>query len=164
MATLRVSVDNETEQWAQHAEIEIRFAKDFWCDRLPISFEHFSMSSFSGTVLKRVTNNDQLNPFLDIFVEPIRTFRHDYGRGFVQTFTLPHHRSVIVVRICTLMNTAKLNPRGYLHHIRTNTNTAGMKEADDIFIHYQEQARAGQLRFRRWPMRAVSDAYNQVSL
>ena len=31
----------------------------------------------------------------------------------------------------------------------------GRLEADKIFIEYQQQATAGELKFRRWPLRSV---------
>jgi hypothetical protein len=30
-----------------------------------------------------------------------------------------------------------------------------MQDADNIFIEYQQQATAGELKFRRWPLRSV---------
>jgi hypothetical protein len=30
----------------------------------------------------------------------------------------------------------------------------GRLEADDIFVEYQQQATAGELKFRRWPLRS----------
>jgi len=51
-----------------------------------------------------------------------------------------------------------MDGRGFIHHIRS-VNALGMSEADDVFLQYQQQASTGQLKFRRWPMRAVSDIY-----
>ena len=44
--------------------------------------------------------------------------------------------------------------RGMIHHIQPGT-PLGRLEADDIFIEYQQQATAGELKFRRWPLRSV---------
>ena len=44
--------------------------------------------------------------------------------------------------------------RGKIHHIQPGT-PLGRLEADDIFIEYQQQATAGELKFRRWPLRSV---------
>ena len=44
--------------------------------------------------------------------------------------------------------------RGTIHHIQPGT-PLGRLEADDIFIEYQQQATAGELKFRRWPLRSV---------
>ena len=38
----------DTSKWIKMADIDIRSADDLWCDRLPISFEYFQMSSVSG--------------------------------------------------------------------------------------------------------------------
>ena len=35
------------------------------------------------------------------------------------------------------------------------TNPLSNQEADTIFREYQEQSESGQLKFRRWPLRAV---------
>ncbi|KAF8904411.1 hypothetical protein CPB84DRAFT_1814416 [Gymnopilus junonius] len=45
--------------------------------------------------------------------------------------------------------------RAKIHHIQSG-NRLGHKDADDIFHEYQIQAASGKLKFRRWPMRAVS--------
>ena len=93
--------------------------------------------------------------FPDIIPEPLYSFRHDDGRGLVQTFSLPLNRSVSLYMATFLKFIQVLLLRGKIHHIRAS-NLNGMKEADDIFVQYQEQAKTGQLKFRRWPMRAVS--------
>lgn len=33
----------------------------------------------------------------DFIPVPIRTFRHESGRGVIQTFTLPYNRSVFII-------------------------------------------------------------------
>ena len=48
--------------------------------------------------------------------------------------------------------------RGKIHHIQPGT-PLGRVEADDIFIEYQEQATAGELKFRRWPLRSVRNLH-----
>ncbi|KAH6913886.1 hypothetical protein BKA70DRAFT_1557921 [Coprinopsis sp. MPI-PUGE-AT-0042] len=43
--------------------------------------------------------------------------------------------------------------RGFLHHIRSNSPSSKIL-ANDIFDQYQKDANEGDLKFRRWPMRA----------
>ncbi|PPQ68046.1 hypothetical protein CVT25_014507 [Psilocybe cyanescens] len=75
-----------------------------------------------------------LNPISEITQLAPRSYRHDRGRGMVQTFVMPHHSAKI-------------------HHIQPG-NVLGRQEADSIFLDYQVQASNGNLKFRRWPMRA----------
>ncbi|TCD66726.1 hypothetical protein EIP91_001019 [Steccherinum ochraceum] len=60
---------------------------------------------------------------------------YNYGRGFSQfvTFTLPEHR-------------------GHIHCIFSAP--FGNLEADKILALYQEEAKSGHLKFRRWPLRS----------
>ncbi|KAF8813860.1 hypothetical protein BYT27DRAFT_7334882 [Phlegmacium glaucopus] len=75
-----------------------------------------------------------INKISKIEQQPIRGFRHEKGMGNIQSFILP----------CG---------RGTIHHIQPGT-PLGRLEADDIFIEYQQQATAGVLNFRRWPLRS----------
>ncbi|KAF8973055.1 hypothetical protein BDZ97DRAFT_1648790 [Flammula alnicola] len=77
-----------------------------------------------------------LNAISDITQSSSASFIHEGGRGLIHSFILPERR-------------------GRIHHIQSGTPN-GWKEADDIFLEYQKQASSGTLRFRRWPMRAVS--------
>jgi hypothetical protein len=47
--------------------------------------------------------------------------------------------------------------RGFLHHIRSNAPSSKIL-ANEIFDRYQQDANEGDLKFRRWPMRAVSES------
>jgi len=51
--------------------------------------------------------------------------------------------------------------RGRIHHIQPGP-PSGNLDADIIFAEYQEQASAGQLAFRRWPLRSVSLSSNDM--
>ncbi|KAG5647046.1 hypothetical protein DXG03_001416 [Asterophora parasitica] len=66
-------------------------------------------------------------------------FRHETGMGQIQTFILPEGR-------------------GRIHQIQSVT-PRGNTRADSIFHDYQEDASAGRLQFRRWPMRAVRKVF-----
>ena len=44
------------------------------------------------------------------------------------------------------------------------TNPLSNQEADTIFREYQEQSDSGQLKFRRWPLRAVCGVLSYVTL
>jgi len=69
-----------------------------------------------------------------IIQRPAKQFIHSRGRGQTQSFVLPYGD-------------------GRIHHIQPGT-PSGNSEADIIFAEYQEQASAGQLAFRRWPLRS----------
>jgi hypothetical protein len=47
--------------------------------------------------------------------------------------------------------------RGQIHHIQSAT-PSGRMDANLIFSEYQTDAVSEKLKFRRWPMRAVSDS------
>ncbi|TFK68699.1 hypothetical protein BDN72DRAFT_768985 [Pluteus cervinus] len=66
---------------------------------------------------------------------PQRLFKSSLDTGHVQSFILP-------------------NGWGVIHHIQHSTE-AGRRSADDVFEEYQHQANAGELPFRRWPLRSV---------
>ena len=51
--------------------------------------------------------------------------------------------------------------RGRIHMILTNP--LSNQEADTIFREYQEQSDSGQLKFRRWPLRAVCDVLSYAT-
>ncbi|KAF9464938.1 hypothetical protein BDZ94DRAFT_1189835 [Collybia nuda] len=68
-----------------------------------------------------------------IVQEPMKTFSLAKGMGQTQTFVLP-------------------DGKGQIHHIQSGTWNS--EEVDEIFRDYQEQAAAGKLLFRRWPLRS----------
>lgn len=45
--------------------------------------------------------------------------------------------------------------RGFIHHIKAISSDSQLN-ADEIFREYQDQALAGVLPFRRWPLRSVN--------
>jgi hypothetical protein len=85
----------DTSKWIKKADIDIRSANDFWCDRLPVSYEYFQMNLVAGMRMNESSTIDLNLLFPDIVVEPIRSFKHESGRGDIQTFTLPYNRLVL---------------------------------------------------------------------
>jgi hypothetical protein len=75
--------------------------------------------------------------------------------GNIQSFILPDGRLVLLSEFQVFRNLIVVEyTRGKIHHIQPGT-PLGRLEADAIFIEYQQQATAGELKFRRWPLRSV---------
>jgi hypothetical protein len=97
--------------------------------------------------------------FSEIVKAPTASYIHESGRGLLRTFRFPHGRSIYSIYLYS-KDTHKPH-RGQIHHIQSAT-PSGRMNADLIFREYQTDAvldpvsRRLKLKFRRWPMRAVS--------
>ena len=72
--------------------------------------------------------------------------------GVIDTFILPEGR--YVWKLQTTRVSPDLVNRGQLHHIQP-VSPGDTAEANEVFKAYQEEANAGTLMFKRWPMRSV---------
>lgn len=97
----------------------------------------------------------KVNPFSEIVKAPTASYIHESGRGLLRTFSFPNGRSFYSMYHYS-KDTHKPH-RGQIHHIQSAT-PSGRTGADLIFREYQTDAVSEKLKFRRWPMRAVSSS------
>ena len=131
-------------------------AKDFWSNLLPISYKDHFVSKKSSKVSSLSSTSTPSNPLLQkssnnqsdasgMKMEWV-AFNLSFCRmeGKCHAHNFKRFKSHFLLKFT----------RGKIHHIQPGT-PLGRLEADGIFIEYQQQATAGELKFRRWPMRSV---------
>ncbi|KAI0085179.1 hypothetical protein BDY19DRAFT_897156 [Irpex rosettiformis] len=120
-----------------------RFKWEHWeCRTCGVSEHEVHIVAVSGT--QRLTGN--------IICGGYRNFKCDMGYASHCTFILPYNRSVRTIAYIDVVWLIFL-PRGRIHLLLTNPLST--QDADKILTEYQEQSISGQLKFRRWPLRAV---------